>query len=103
MDNHSKRKKRISRYQKYMEYRSKENLDEGRYYRVLFSLISFLTLFSIFIASLVFFGINSKIIGIEYALLLTPWLFGLSRLEWFIGILFVFLTFGIVLRIYKNK
>ena len=81
----------MSRYQKHMENRFKQNLNDKKYYKALFSLVSFLTLFSILIASLAVFGINSEILSKGYSSLFEPWLLGLSRIECIVICLFILL------------
>ena len=102
MNNYSKRNKRISRYQKHMENRFKQNLNDKKYYKALFSLVSFLTLFSILIASLAILGVNSVYIIMGYGSLLEPWVLGLSRIECIVIFLFIFLFLMIFLRLYKK-
>ena len=102
MNNYSKRNKRMSRYQKHMENRFQQNLNDKKYYKALFSLVSFLTLFSILIASLAVFGINSENIIKGYSSLFEPWAFGLSRIECIVICLFVLLFLIIFLRLNKR-
>jgi len=103
MNNYSKRTKRISRYQKHMENRSKQNLNDKKYYKALFSLVSFLTLFSILIASLAIFGTNTKYRSIGYSSLLEPWLLGLSKIECIVICLFILLFLVFFLRFNKKN
>jgi uncharacterized BrkB/YihY/UPF0761 family membrane protein len=102
MNNYSKRNKRMSRYQKHMENRFKQNLNDKKYNTALFSLVSLLTLFSILIASLAVFGINSEYIIKGYSSLFEPWVFGLSRVEYIVICLFILLFLMIFLRLNKK-
>ena len=92
----------MSRYQKHMENRFKQNLNDKKYNTALFSLVSFLTLFSILIASLAVFGINSEYIIKGYSSLFEPWVFGLSRVEYIVICLFILLFLMIFLRLNKK-
>ena len=85
-----------------MENRFKQNLNDKKYYKALFSLFIFLTLFSILIASLAVFGINSEYIILGYSSLLEPWVFGLSRIECIVICLFILLILMIFLRLNKK-
>lgn len=92
----------MSRYQKHMENRFKQNLNDKKYNTALFSLVSFLTLFSILIASLAVFGINSEYIIKGYSSLFEPWIFGLSRVEFIVICLFILLFLMIFLLLHKK-
>ena len=85
-----------------MENRFKQNLNDKKYYKALFSLVSFLTLFSILIASLAILGVNSEYIIMGYGSLLEPWVFGLSRIECIVICLFILLILMIFLRLNKK-
>ena len=85
-----------------MENRFKQNLNDKKYYKALFSLVSFLTLFSILIASLAILGVNSEYNIMGYGSLFEPWVFGLSRIECIVICLFILLILMIFLRLNKK-